>query len=66
MANLAFGTVLSGTVYDPELISGWGKRGFNWEFAAGVQHELMPRVALDVAFISGAGSATSRRPTTGH
>jgi hypothetical protein len=50
LANLAFGTVRPGTAYDPALMRGWGRRGFNWEFAAGVQHELMPRVAIDVAY----------------
>jgi hypothetical protein len=50
MANLAFGTVASGAAYDPDLMRGWNKRGSNWEFAAGVQHELMPRVALDVGY----------------
>jgi hypothetical protein len=29
---------------------GWSKRGFNWEFTAGVQREIMPRVAIDVGF----------------
>ena len=50
MANVAFGTVASGATYDPDLLRGWNKRGSNWEFAAGVQHELMPRVAIDVGY----------------
>ena len=50
MANLAFGTVRPGSTYDPDLMRGWSKRGFNWEFAAGVQRELMPRVAVDVGY----------------
>jgi hypothetical protein len=49
-ANTAFGTVRPGATYDPDLMRGWSKRGFNWEFAAGVQQELIPRVALDVAY----------------
>ena len=49
-ANLAFGTVRPGVTYDPELMRGWFKRGYNWEFAAGVQHELMPRVAIDIGY----------------
>jgi hypothetical protein len=36
--------------FDPELMRGFGKRDFNWEFSAGVQHELRPRVSLDVGF----------------
>ena len=34
----------------PGPAEGWGKRGFNWEFTTSVQHELMPRVSLDVQY----------------
>ena len=30
-------------LYDKDLISGFNHRQANWEFSAGVQHELMPR-----------------------
>ena len=50
MANAAFGTLRPGSTYDPDLLRGWGKRMANWEFSAGVQHELMPRTSLDVAY----------------
>ncbi|HEY7444287.1 MAG TPA: carboxypeptidase regulatory-like domain-containing protein [Vicinamibacterales bacterium] len=45
-----FGTVQPGTSYDPDLMTGWGKRAFNWEFTTGVNHEIMPRVSLDVQY----------------
>ena len=45
-----FGTILPGTSYDPDLMNGWGKRFYNWEFTTSVQHELMPRVALNVQY----------------
>ena len=45
-----FGTVVPGTTYDPEVLAGWGKRFYNWEFTTGVQHELMPRLSLDVQY----------------
>jgi Carboxypeptidase regulatory-like domain len=46
-----FGTIQNQlTFYDSELLNGWGKRFNNWEFTAGVQHELMPRVSLNVQY----------------
>jgi hypothetical protein len=50
MANANFGQVRLGRAYDPDLMQGWGARGYNWEFSAGVQHELLPRIALDVGY----------------
>ena len=50
MSNSAFGTVRSGSSYDPDTLSGWGKRGFNWEFSAGVQQELVPQVSVDLSY----------------
>jgi len=45
-----FGTGAAGNSYDPDLLTGWGKRLYNWEFTANVQHELMPRVSLTVQY----------------
>jgi len=50
MANAAFGSARPGTTFDPDLLHGWGKRNANWEFSAGVQHELLPRTSIDVAY----------------
>ena len=49
-ANTNFGSVRAGTAYDPDFLGGWGKRNFNWEFSAGVQHELAPRVSTEVGY----------------
>src|SRR6185503_18361527 len=43
MANRAFGQLGPGATWDPDVLTGWGHRGYNWEFSAGVQHELAPR-----------------------
>jgi hypothetical protein len=45
-----FGTGVAGANYDPDLLDGWGKRFNNWEFTTSVQHELMPRVSLNVQY----------------
>jgi hypothetical protein len=45
-----FGTVIPGTTYDPDLLVGWGKRDFNWEFTTSVQHEIVPRVSVEVQY----------------
>jgi hypothetical protein len=45
-----FNTIQGANDYDPDLLTGWNKRNYNWEFSAGVQHELAPRVGLDVSY----------------
>ena len=45
-----FGSVRANSTYDPDLMRGWGKRSFNWEFSTGVQHEIVPRVSVDFAY----------------
>jgi len=34
------------TTTDPATLNGWGKRPYNWEYTASVQHQLFPRVAV--------------------
>jgi hypothetical protein len=50
MSNGDFGSTRPGVAYDPDTLSGWGKRFYNWQFATSVQHELMPRVAMEAGF----------------
>jgi hypothetical protein len=50
MSNPDFGGTRPGTVYDPATLSGWGKRDYNWQFSAGVQQEIMPRVSVEVGY----------------
>jgi hypothetical protein len=45
-----FGTVVPGTTYDPAMMTGWGKRGYNWEFTTAVQHEVIPRLSVQVQY----------------
>jgi hypothetical protein len=49
--NANFGrAVASTTRYDPAVLEGWRVRPYNWEYAASVQHELMPRLALNAGW----------------
>jgi hypothetical protein len=45
-----FGTVTPNRTYDPDLMTGWGKRAFNWEFTTSVQHEIIPRMSVEVQY----------------
>ena len=45
-----FGTTTPGLTYDPDLMRGWGKRGFNWEFTGSVQQEILPRLGVEVQY----------------
>jgi hypothetical protein len=49
LANSSFGKAGT-TTFDPELLTGWGHRNFNWEFSAGVQRELLPRMSAEVSY----------------
>jgi len=50
MVDPSFGGTRRGTTYDPEVLSGWGVREYNWEFSTAVQHELFPRVSAELGY----------------
>jgi hypothetical protein len=50
ITNLAFGNPVPSTTYDPGILSGWGKRGYNWESSISVQHQLVSNVSVDVGY----------------
>jgi hypothetical protein len=49
-ANLNWGQLGQTTTVNPDVLEGWGKRNSDWQFSAGVQHELLPRVSVDVSY----------------
>jgi hypothetical protein len=48
--NANFGSAAPQTTYDPAILNGWGVRPYNWEFSAGVQQELLPRMSLSASY----------------
>jgi hypothetical protein len=46
----SFGTAVPGTVYSPSIMNGWGVRPWNWEFSAGVQQEIVPRLSVSAGY----------------
>jgi hypothetical protein len=50
MSNANFGKPTPTTTLDPEIFNGWGSRGYNWEYTASVQHEVVPRVSVEVGY----------------
>jgi hypothetical protein len=47
-ATPTFGkNVPSSTLTDPNVLEGWGVRGYNWEYTVSGQHQLAPRVSLN-------------------
>jgi hypothetical protein len=50
VASLAFGTLTSIPEFNEDTRFGWGNRAYNWEFSTSVQHELIPRLGIDVGY----------------
>ncbi|HXH24875.1 MAG TPA: carboxypeptidase regulatory-like domain-containing protein, partial [Vicinamibacterales bacterium] len=50
MANRNFGTVVPANTFDKDLLRGWGHRPWNVEFTVGVQHEVVPRMSVDIGW----------------
>lgn len=48
--NLNFGSVVPNTIINPDVLSGWNVRQYNWNFGASVQHAILPRVSVDVGY----------------
>jgi len=49
-SNAAFGTPQVTQEFDPAWAYGWGKRHANWEFSAGVQHEVTDGMSVNLSF----------------
>ena len=49
-ATSNFGTVVRGSSFDPALLTGWGKRNYNWEFSTSIQQQVLSRMSVDVGY----------------
>ena len=49
-ANQNFGSSVPGTVYDPELLEGWGTRPYDWQVGVSVQQEVLPRTSVEIGY----------------
>jgi hypothetical protein len=50
ISDLRFGTAVPSTTYNPAILGGWNTRPANWEFSTQLQHEILPRVGVDVGY----------------
>ena len=50
LTNANFGQNIVTRRWDPDVLEGWGKRGYDWEFSAALQHELTPGVGMEVSY----------------
>ena len=51
LANPAtFGANIANINYDPDVLNGWGKRQYNWELTGTIQHEILPRLGIEVQY----------------
>ena len=49
-SNLNFGLPVFNTTFDPDIITGWGKRAYDWNFGVQIQQELLPRISVNVGY----------------
>jgi hypothetical protein len=50
LSNSAFATAAATTHVSDDVRQGWGVRPYDWETSAGVQHQLIPQLAVNVFF----------------
>jgi hypothetical protein len=48
--DLNFGKSTPNLFYDPKIMKGWGVRPADWQIGVTVQHEILPRVSLEVGY----------------
>jgi Carboxypeptidase regulatory-like domain len=49
-SNQNFGKNVYSLTYDEQILKGWGTRPSDWIVGASIQHEVLPRVSVDVGY----------------
>jgi len=49
-SNLNWGKSVATTRVNPAVLEGWGVRNNDWQFGLGIQHEIVPRLSVDVSY----------------
>ena len=45
-----FANALALTQFNPDVLTGWGTRPFDWQFGAAIQQAIAPRVSVEVSY----------------
>jgi hypothetical protein len=48
--NQNFGSIVSATTLNPDVLEGWGVRPYDWQFGVSLQQELLPRMSAEIAY----------------
>jgi hypothetical protein len=48
--NANFGNPFNTTRVNPEIMSGWNVRPYDWQFGVSVQQEVLPRLSVDISY----------------
>lgn len=50
MANANFGRLVRTTVPDPDMIEGWGKRGYSWQTSIAIDRQLLDGLSVSAGY----------------
>ena len=50
-SNANFGRSVFSNTIDPAILRGWGTRPSDWSIGVSVQHEILPRVSVEVGYV---------------
>ena len=50
ISDLSFGQAVFDTSLDPSILNGWSVRPGDWQFAASVQQQVLPRISVEVGY----------------